>query len=283
MNIKDYLFEHKLNATRTDEGLYYVIEREGPGHAPKSGEYVVVHYEGRLLDDTLFDSSYMRDEPFSFRLGTGQVIQGWELCLPLLKKGGKGRFILPNNLAYGAEGAGGVIPPFAPLLFDIELLHILDETGYREFQALQKERMREQALEAARVQHEQDAMAIAAHVQEHKLNVQYLPSGIAYAIEEAGSGPAAEKGKTVFIHYEGSLLDGSLFDSSRARGDEPFHFTLGEGYVIPGWEQGIPAFREGDKGILLIPSLLAYGPRGVGPIPPNTVLRFDIELLRVAD
>ena len=97
------------------------MEKEGDrkGH-PGPKTKVTVHYTGMLLDGTIFDSSVQRGEPATF--GLNQVIKGWQEAVPLLSKGGKGKFIIPSSLAYGARGAGGTIPPNAVLIFEIELL-----------------------------------------------------------------------------------------------------------------------------------------------------------------
>ncbi len=97
---------------------------EGAGAAPKSGNTVQVHYTGWLLDGTKFDSSVDRGRPFEFRLGAGQVIAGWDQGVAQLKVGDKARLTIPPDLGYGARGAGGVIPPNATLIFEVELLAI---------------------------------------------------------------------------------------------------------------------------------------------------------------
>lgn len=98
---------------------------------------------------------------------------------------------------------------------------------------------------------------------------------------QTGSGIEAKIGKVVFVHYKGTLLDGTKFDSSYDR-DQPFSFTLGQGQVIPGWEQGILGMRVGGKRKLTISPVLAYGENGVpGVIPPNSTLVFTVELLEV--
>jgi FKBP-type peptidyl-prolyl cis-trans isomerase len=96
------------------------------------------------------------------------------------------------------------------------------------------------------------------------------------------TGTPAVPGKTVSVRYTGELLDGTVFDASAKHGNEPFDFVLGEGKVIPGWDEGIALMRKGEKGVLLLPSALGYGPEGAGSdIPPNAVLRFEVELLDV--
>jgi FKBP-type peptidyl-prolyl cis-trans isomerase len=86
---------------------------------------VSVHYTGKLLDGTVFDSSYRRNEPISFKLGKNQVIAGWEEGISMLSKGAKAKLVIPSHLGYGANGAGGVIPPNATLVFELELVTII--------------------------------------------------------------------------------------------------------------------------------------------------------------
>lgn len=108
----------------TPSGLRYKIIQKGSGAQAEKGKEVSVHYEGALIDGTVFDSSYKRKEPISFQLGVGQVIPGWDEGVSLLKVGDKARFVIPADLAYGSAGAGGVIPPNAILVFDVELMKV---------------------------------------------------------------------------------------------------------------------------------------------------------------
>ena len=108
--------------SKTDSGLMYKFLDNKNSNKPKNGEKVKVHYKGMLLDGTVFDSSFKRNQPIEFTLGIGQVIKGWDEGISLLGVGDKASFIIPSDLAYGESGAGGVIPPNAPLLFEVELI-----------------------------------------------------------------------------------------------------------------------------------------------------------------
>src|SRR6187399_1281795 len=104
---------------KTVTGLEYEDLTEGTGAEAKAGQQISAHYHGTLTDGTVFDSSYNRGQPFSFRLGAGQVIRGWDEGIVGMKVGGKRRLTIPPELGYGSRGAGGVIPPNATLNFDV--------------------------------------------------------------------------------------------------------------------------------------------------------------------
>ena len=114
---------NKAGITVTKSGLQYEVLTEGTGKKPKATDTVRCHYEGRLLDGTIFDSSYKRNAPADF--GLQQVIAGWTEGVQLMSEGSKYRFYIPYMLAYGEGGAGASIPPFATLIFDVELIKVL--------------------------------------------------------------------------------------------------------------------------------------------------------------
>lgn len=113
------------NVVTTESGLQYVDIEEGSGATPQPGQTVVVHYTGTLEDGTKFDSSRDRNQPFQFKIGVGQVIKGWDEGVGTMQVGGRRQLIIPSELGYGSRGAGGVIPPNATLIFDVELLRII--------------------------------------------------------------------------------------------------------------------------------------------------------------
>ena len=117
-------------ATKTNSGLMYKIEQEGNGIYPKPSDIVKVHYTGKLVDDFVFDSSVNRGVPIEFPIGVGRVIPGWDEGISLLSIGAKATLIIPPYLGYGPRGAGGVIPPNATLIFEVELIDIVSTNDH---------------------------------------------------------------------------------------------------------------------------------------------------------
>ncbi|WP_340153612.1 FKBP-type peptidyl-prolyl cis-trans isomerase [uncultured Marivirga sp.] len=135
--IKDFLAQKNIEANRTESGLFYIVTQEGSGEQPQQGDSVSVNYVGKLMDGTVFDTSYeeLAQEagvynenrtysPFSFPIGKRQVIAGWDEGLMLLNEGSKATFYIPSGLAYGQRGSGRRIPPNSPLIFDVELVEV---------------------------------------------------------------------------------------------------------------------------------------------------------------
>lgn len=120
----DSAMDNQDNIITTESGLQYIDIVEGTGAMPQPRQTVTVHYTGTLEDGTKFDSSRDRNRPFSFRIGVGQVIRGWDEGVATMRVGGQRKLIIPPELGYGARGAGGVIPPNATLIFDVELIRI---------------------------------------------------------------------------------------------------------------------------------------------------------------
>lgn len=256
--IRSFLDDQGIVYQESPDGILYTVENEGTGKQPQAGDKVKVHYTGKLLDGTKFDSSRDRGEPFAFVINESQVIEGWHKGIPLFAEGGKGTIYIPSSLGYGERGAGQQIPGGAALQFDIEVMAVEDP------KALLK----------------QETQQIEAYLQQRGINdYEVSPDGIYYTVERQGEGIKPQRGQKVTVHYRGTLLNGKQFDASYDR-NQPFSFTLGQGQVIRGWDFGIPLFNVGGKGTLYLPSSLGYGERGSGAnIPPNSILIFDVEVL----
>ena len=140
--INEYLKQNKLTAKKTASGLYYIIEREGKGDNARQGQIVSVNYTGMLLDEMVFDSNVLPEfnhvEPFSFPLGRGSVIKGWDEGIGLLNIGAKAKLLIPSGLAYGAR-PNGKIPANAVLIFDVELMDIKSMGGNEQSGQLEPE------------------------------------------------------------------------------------------------------------------------------------------------
>ena len=121
--MREYIAKNKIKVAPTASGLYFISKKAGKGAQAVAGQKVAVHYTGKLLDGTKFDSSYDRNEPIEFMLGSGQVIPGWDEGIAMMREGEKAVLLIPSKLAYGERG-NQVIPPCAPLVFDVELVKV---------------------------------------------------------------------------------------------------------------------------------------------------------------
>ena len=278
--LETYLRENQIEARSASQGIYYQIENEGQGNPPQAGDYVKIRYTGKLLDGKVFDQS--REEAIVFQLGRRQVISGWEIGIPLFKKGGKGTLYLPAETAYGKRGAGKAVPPNAALIFELELEDILDIDAYDRYMEAQEAKERAAFERRMAEQSEADKKLINQYVKSNKLKARQTASGLSYVITKKGKGKnTAQVGDIIEVQYEGFLLNGDSFDQSES--SKPYRFTLGKGKVIKGWDEGLQYFKKGGEGWLLVPSKLAYGPRpiieeGVN-IPAHSVLVFKIKVV----
>ncbi len=122
--IRRFLTLENIKVKPDSSGIYYIEKKKGTGPHPEVGDKVTVHYVARFLSGEPFDNSYDRGEPFTFTFGVGQVIAGWDIAIKKMQKGTKAMVIIPSRLAYGAKGYSDVIPPYTPLIFDIEVIKI---------------------------------------------------------------------------------------------------------------------------------------------------------------
>src|ERR1019366_3140248 len=233
---------------KTASGLEYTITKKGNGKKPTNGDKVVVHYTGRLTNDTVFDSSVKRGQPFTFTLGKGEVIKGWDEAFLLLEVGDKATIKFGPELGYGAQAMGG-IPANSTLIFDVELIGVME--GLKPWDAKGK-----------------DTITTA--------------SGLKYIlIKENKAGEKVIAGSKATVHYSGYFMNGKMFDSSVERG-QSFTLKVGQGQVIKGWDEGIALLHKGEKAKFIIPYQLAYGEQGRPPvIPEKSDLIFDVEIVDV--
>jgi peptidylprolyl isomerase len=229
-------------------GLRYVITQKNPkGIKAAKGDRVEAHYTGTLLNGKKFDSSRERNQTFSFTLGKGEVIAGWDEGFGILKKGEKATLIIPASLGYGSQDMGD-IPPNSTLIFDVELVNVQKPIIYKPFSGKGKDTVR-------------------------------LKSGLKYIVIDKGNPKMkAQLSQTASVYYAGYLMDGTMFDGNFDR-FEPINVPVTGAGMIKGWQEILPRMNKGMKVRVIIPPALAYGAQGYpGVIPENATIIFDMFL-----
>lgn len=244
--------------------------KEGSGAAAKAGDDVTVSYVGvNYKTGKEFDAYWERPEPYTFKLGAGEVIPGWDQGLKGMKAGGRRELIIPPGLAYGASGVKPVIPPNETLVFLVALEAVEPATP-------------SDSADSSTAQPAEETSATAKKKTKPKVTVPKGPPPKKLVIEdlEEGSGPKAKPGDEVTVDYVGvNYGTGKEFGTSWNR--EPLTFKLGDGLVIEGWEKGIAGMKAGGRRKLIIPPDLGYGNHPTETIPPESTLVFVVDLVSV--
>jgi FKBP-type peptidyl-prolyl cis-trans isomerase len=277
-DLSAYLEENNITTEPLESGLIFIEHEKGKGRKPEADDMVSVNLTVKLLDGTKIFSTDDRGEPIEYQYGKDFDTRGLEEGVGMLQKGGKATLIVPHQIAHGAQARGQIIPPYATIVYDVELVNMRSKEEYdreREEEAAKQRAKQEQLKNSEKAQRDK-------YLADNNITVEPTASGLYYIETEEGTGMKAMAGNTVTVHYTGRLLDGTIFDSSVDRG-EPLSFRLGAGEVIKGWDEGIALMNEGGKATLIIPSDIAYGSRDGGTIPPYSTLVFDVELLSVEE
>lgn len=256
--LQAYFKANKINAIKSPEGIYYVITKPTNGEKAHNGDNITANYTGKFLDgkkfDSNVDSAFHHVQAFSFPLGQGRVIKGWDIAFSILKKGEKATIYVPSALGYGERGQGS-IPAYSTLVFDVELV---DFKGQED--------------------------AFTKYFKDNNItDAIKTKEGIYYRITKPGEGASPKAGQQVTASYTGMLLNGTKFDSNvdpQFGHVEPFSFNIMQGNVIQGWDFGFSYLNKGAKAILYIPANLAYGENSPSPqIPANSPMIFEVELI----
>ncbi|MFA4862502.1 MAG: FKBP-type peptidyl-prolyl cis-trans isomerase [Bacteroidales bacterium] len=276
IRLQEYVTNNKITVQPTSSGIYFLETKKGTGKTAVKDGYVNAHYTVYLLGGEKLFSTIERGEPVDFKYGSQFENKGFQEVIGMMREGGKANAIVPSAMAFGAQGAGSVVPAFSTLYYEVEMIKIMSN---EEFERKQADKNAKQMAEASRKEKEEIA-SIQKYLKDNNITpTTILPNGLIYIEKQAGTGPKPIDGKKVKVHYTGKLLDGTMFDSSVERG-EPFEFALGRRAVIEGWDVGIALMNEGGKATLIIPSKLAYKEKGAGDvIPPFSPLVFDVELI----
>jgi len=281
IKLVDFLKENHPSATQAEEGLHYVIETAGTGKKPKAGDYVLVEFEGKRLDGISFDKS--GEEPFIFQLGKRQVIQGLDKGFPLFSVGSKVKLFLAPEMAYNKSGAGKLVPPNTPVMFELNILKVLNDDQYDDYMVELENRERIRYQQMIEERFKTDKKAIHKYCTKNKIKAKRSRSGVSYQVTKKGKGLYPQVGETITIQYEGYLVDGTLFEKNTEK--TPFSFEVGKRKAIAGLDEAVLFFNKGSEGYVVIPSKLAYGPMPIEEeniqIPAHSILIFKIKVLDI--
>lgn len=277
--------EYKLFA-KNKAGEFESKEAPAPTDSvgrPKAGQILTVdmkyYTQGKGGKDTLLFDTNKNGFPVQIPVMKPTFKGGLEDAFSMMRPGDSAVFRISADSLF-AKTFQQPMPPFIKKGSQLTF-HVLTRKVQSEQDAMVDQQ--KMVAEYTEKQNKKDEQIIQDYVKKEGLQAQKTPSGLYYVVNQPGSGAPAKAGQTVAVKYKGTLLDGTVFDAgdSPQLGGKPFEFTLGQGQVIRGWDEGIALLNKGSKAVLLVPSTLAYGPQAQGKIPANGVLRFDVELLDV--
>lgn len=260
----------------SDTGLKYQIHDKNDGRKPKVGDIMTFQLVLKNSKDSVLRDTYKEGRPMQMMLQVPPFKGSFEEGLAMLSKKDSASFFISADSLFSK-----MMQPLPPgitkgsdITFTVKVLEVQNEEEFQKAQAAAREG-----------QVKTDAKIIDDYVAKNKLTTIETTSGLNYVVVKEGTGVKPTAGNMVSVHYVGKLLDGKEFDSSYKNpqsGGKPVDFPIGQGMVIPGWEEGIMNMKKGGKSTFIIPSSLGYGEAGSpGAIPPNAVLVFEVELVDV--
>jgi FKBP-type peptidyl-prolyl cis-trans isomerase FkpA len=265
----------KYKTKVTESGLKYQIHEHNEGRQVKVGDVVSFHLVLKNSDDSVLNDTYKSSNPIRMMYQQPEFKGSFEEGLGMLYVGDSATFYVNADSMFAKmhQPLPPIIKKGSDLVFKVRLLNAQTPEEFEKGRAEQMES-----------QKSVDDEVIKKYLADSSLTATKTESGLYYIVTKPGNGKKPSNGDKITVHYHGTLLNGTVFDGSQLPGKDgtPFEFNVGVGMVIPGWDEGLKNMSVGEKGILLIPSGLAYGPDGSGPIPPNSVLRFDLEMLNFA-
>ncbi len=260
----------------SEDGYQYMFVRNGEGDLPQEGDVITYNMTYKTeKDSVLFESTAERpalipcnDEQWD---SNGPLFKAFKI----IREGDSVLIKIPTKTLFAESFKAPVPPGIDPegeITFCIGASKIMTE-----------EEMRAEAMEQGKEQMNKDIEIIEAYLSENNITAQSTESGLRYVIDVEGKGDYPQPGNIVKVHYTGTLMDGTVFDSSlNGPAPEPISFTIGKRQVIQGWDEGIALLKPGGKGTLYIPSQLAYGPQArSAEIKANSILKFEVELVGI--
>jgi len=283
--IQAYLAKNKVTATPSATGVYVITQNPGAGRAIQKADFVKINLTVSSVDGKKIFSTLDQNKPITFEYGQPFDTKGFDEAVAAMKKGSKATVLVPSTMGFGDKGkkdmnGADIISPYSPVVYEIEVLDLKTKAENEKAQKDEAANAKKLADEAKA----KEPVLIQQYLKDNKISAKPTASGLYYIEKVKGKGANAKSGNKVKVHYTGKLFSGKVFDSSLTRQPvQPFEFTLGQGQVIPGWDEGIALMSAGGKATLVIPSKLGYGDRGAGSdIPAYASLVFDVELISIS-
>ena len=269
---------------RTARGVQYAIFTHNPGEKIKENDVITIDVIQKTDKDSVVSSTYTMGHPIKIQVQPSQALTDMMDIFPLLAANDSALVKMPSDSVF--KGHEESRPSFFPKGSNINF--------YIKVQKIQSlsDAIAERNADIEKVKSQEGAQA-AKYITDNKLVVKTTPSGLKYVITKTSLKPRPLTGDTVLVNYTGKLISGEVFDSNieavaktsgldqPGRTYEPIKFPVNTSQVIKGWDEGLLLLHEGEKAIFIIPSALAYGNEGTGPIPPASTLVFDVELVGV--
>lgn len=258
---------------KSPNGLLHRYDVKNNGPKPSIGQVITIHLIGKTMTDSVIFSSYEQGKPFHIPLAESAHKGGsLEEAFSLMAKGDSMTFYVSADSLYQhtfKSGRPEFLPAGSQVKFHVKMIEFMD-----------RDAMEKKLKDDAQAEVMKERNTLMEFARSKNLDARFTASGLCFAVEKASSGKQPKLGDTVSVHYTGRFLNGESFDSSVER-NEPLQFVLGASMVIPGWDEGVALMREGEKFRLLVPAALAYGEQGRPGIPPNSILIFEVELVKV--
>lgn len=275
--------EYKIFTKGKDEK--YEQKETVTADTTKIDKVIMLHQIVKNDKDSVLYNSYTNKFPVMDLLRKSNYKGSMEQAMLMLNAGDSAVFRISADTLF-AKSFNQPLPPFlkkgSKVTYFVKCEKIMTrDEAMAEQQKLQEQMQKDMAAHAEK-QIKVDDEKLQQYMKAHNLTMQKTASGLYYTITKPGSGPTPKQGQLVSVQYRGTTLDGKEFDSSAKHGGTPFEFQVGQGMVIPGWDEGIMLLNKGSKATLLIPSTLAYGERGAGKdIPGDSPLMFEVELVDI--
>ncbi len=278
----------------TADGLAYkFFKHDDKGKKAAEGDVLMMDMIYKNDKDSVLFNSLKQGRQVPVPLTKPTFKGGLEGGFAMLAVGDSASFIVSADSLFTKTFGMKEMPPAikkgSMLTFYVKVKEIKSKA---EIEKMKQEREQQMEAEKGKAK-EQESVALANYIQTNKITTKPTPSGLIYIEKVKGKGAKGEKGRKVKMNYTGRLLDGTVFDTndekvakennvySEGRKYEPFEFIVGNGQVIPGWDEALPMMQEGGKATFIIPSSIAYGEMSQGPIKPYSSLVFEVELLKV--